>query len=170
MANFNAQQKLKQATYTFIVSQLLTKKEREKIDSIFRAMDTNCDGKLSKSEIQAGYKEHFGRDLGDEEVDTIFSRVDSDLSGAIDYSEFVVATMNEKNFLSKKRLKAAFRTFDKDGNGLISPEEIKQILGFGQADGLDEKTVNKIIQQVDANGDGQISYEEFATMMLENLM
>jgi len=46
--------------------------------------------------------------------------------------------------------------FDKDGGGSISPDEIKQILSFGQ--NLDEKVINDIIKQVDANGDGEISY------------
>jgi Ca2+-binding EF-hand superfamily protein len=46
---------------------------------------------------------------------------------------------------------------------LISAEEIKEVLGFGKT--LSEEAVNEIIKQVDENGDGQISFEEFATMM-----
>lgn len=57
--------------------------------------------------------------------------------------------------------------FDKDGGGSISIDEIKQVLSFGQ--NLDEEVVNQIIKQVDANGDGEISYEEFAEMMLKNI-
>ena len=37
------------------------------------------------------------------------------------------------------------------------------MLGFGKS--LSEEAVNEIIKQVDANGDGQISFEEFSTMM-----
>jgi len=36
-------------------------------------------------------------------------------------------------------------------------------LSFGKA--LSETAVDEIIKQVDANGDGQISFEEFAQMM-----
>lgn len=53
--------------------------------------------------------------------------------------------------------------FDKDGSGYISAPEIKEILSFGKA--LSEEAVNEIVKQVDANGDGQISFEEFAQMM-----
>jgi len=126
-------------------------------------MDVNGDGKLSKDEIQNGYLQYFGRSLNDQEVDDMFSKVDADNSGAIDYSEFVVATMNEKNLLSNNKLQTAFKMFDKDGGGSISTDEIKQVLSFGQ--NLDEKVVNDIIKQVDANGDGEISFEEFAEMM-----
>ena len=43
------------------------------IDKVFRAMDVNGDGKLSKAEIKSGYKEFFGRNLSDEEVDEMIS-------------------------------------------------------------------------------------------------
>ena len=139
LQNFNAQSKLKQATFAFIASQLLSKNEKEQIDKVFRAMDTNGDGKLSKEEIKNGYSEYFGRTLNDNEIDEMFDKVDSDKSGAIDYSEFVVATMNEKNLLSNNKLQTAFKMFDKDGGGSISTEEIKQVLSFGQ--NLDEEVV-----------------------------
>ena len=104
LGKFNATSKLKQATFAFIASQLLSKQERENIDKVFRAMDTNGDGKLDKAEIKAGYAEFFGKTISDEEVDEMFAKVDVDDSGAIDYSEFVVASMNEKNLLSNNKL------------------------------------------------------------------
>ena len=130
-------------------------------------MDINGDGKLQKDEIKQGYAEFFGRNLTDEEVDDMFNKVDADGSGEIEYSEFVIATMNEKNLLSNNKLQTAFKMFDKDGGGTISIDEIKQVLSFGQ--NLDEEVVNQIIKQVDANGDGEISYDEFANMMLQNI-
>ena len=167
LQNFNASSKLKQATYAFIASQLLSKQEKEQIDKVFRAMDLNGDGKLQKDEIKQGYAEYFGRQLTDQEIDEMFEKVDADGSGEIEYSEFVVATLNEKNLLSNNKLQTAFKMFDKDGGGSISIEEIKQVLSFGQT--LDEDMVAQIIKQVDANGDGEISYDEFAQMMLQNI-
>jgi calcium-dependent protein kinase len=125
LKSFNADSKLKQATFAFIASQLLSKNEKESIDKVFRAMDVNGDGKLSKEEIKNGYAEYFGKSLSDEEIDEMFDKVDADGSGAIDYSEFVVATMNEKNLLSNNKLQTAFKMFDKDGGGSISTDEIK---------------------------------------------
>ena len=97
----------------------------------------------------------------------MFAKVDIDNSGSIDYSEFIVATMNEKNLLSNNKLQTAFKMFDKDGGGSISIDEIKQVLSFGKS--LDEKVVEEIIKQVDDNGDGEISFDEFAQMMLKNI-
>jgi len=88
-------------------------------------MDINGDGKLDKSEIQKGYKEYYDKDLSDEEIDELFSKVDADGSGEIEYSEFVIATMNERELLSNNKLQTAFKMFDKDGGGTISTEEVK---------------------------------------------
>ena len=101
--------------------------------------------------------------MTDEEIERMFRSVDSDNSGFIDYSEFVVAAMNEKQLTSNDKLQAAFNMFDKDGSGVISSDEIKDVLGFGG--NLDTKQIDAIIKQVDDNGDGEISFEEFINMM-----
>ena len=98
--------------------------------------------------------------IDDDEIDKIFSAIDTDGSGAIDYSEFLMATMNEQQLLSKEKLKAAFKMFDKDNSGTISREEIKEALG-----NVGEEVAEKIISEVDDNDDGEISFEEFEKMM-----
>lgn len=71
--------------------------------------------------------------------------------------------MNEKTLLTNDKLEAAFKMFDKDGSGKISTDEIKQVLSFGKH--LDDQAITEIIKQVDENGDGEISFEEFSHMM-----
>jgi len=61
--------------------------------------------------------------------------------------------MNEKTLLTNEKLQAAFKMFDKDGSGMISAQEIKEVLSFGKT--LSEEAVNEIIKQVDENGDGE---------------
>lgn len=160
LKNFRAEQKLKQATLAYIVSQCLTKEETDKMEEIFAAMDKNNDGMLSKQEIKEGYEEHFGVPIDDEELDKIFDAIDTDGSGAIDYSEFLMATMNEQQLMSKEKLKQAFKMFDKDGSGTISKEEIKEALG-----NLDEETADKLMSEADEDDDGEITFEEFEKMM-----
>lgn len=160
LKNFRAEQKLKQATLAYIVSQCLTKEETDKMEEIFASMDKNNDGMLSKQEISEGYEEHFGMPIDDDELDKIFAAIDTDGSGAIDYSEFLMATMNEQQLMSKEKLKQAFKMFDKDGSGTISKEEIKEALG-----NLDEAMADKMIGEVDEDNDGEISFEEFEKMM-----
>jgi len=165
MKGFRVDQTLKQATYAFIASQLLSKQERDNLAKVFRAFDKNGDGKLSMQEVKEGYLEHYGKIMSDEEVENMFNAVDTDKSGFIDYSEFVVAAMNERQLTSNDKLQAAFKMFDKDGSGIISADEIKEVLQFGGSNTLSAQAVDTIIKQVDENGDGQISFEEFVAMM-----
>lgn len=53
-----------------------------------------------------------------------------------------------------------------DGNGTIDASELKEILG-GQLQDMDEDVWDDIIREVDTNGDGVISLEEFTEMMLK---
>jgi len=103
--------------------------------------------------------------MSDEEVEKMFEAVDTDKSGFIDYSEFVVAAMNENQLTTNEKLQAAFKMFDKDGSGIISPEEIKEVLSFGGTNTLSKGAIDAIVKQVDENGDGEISFEEFVDMM-----
>lgn len=163
LSKFRAEEKIKQATIAYIASQLLSKKEKESLSSVFKAFDENGDGMLSKEEIKNGYEKVFGYSINEEQINSMFKAVDLDGSGYLDYSEFVVATMNEKNLFSEKKLKAAFKMFDKDDSGLISKDEVKESLLRIQKFSDDE--LEEIIGQVDENGDGEISFEEFKIIM-----
>ena len=115
-------------------------------------MDVNGDGKLSKQEIWDGYEEHFNKVLDEDQLEQLFASVDIDNSCYIDYSEFIMATMNEKKNMSEEKLVSAFKIFDTDNSGTISPDEIKSVLGT--AGNLSDEAVQSIIKQVDENGDG----------------
>ena len=110
----------------------------------------------------------MGEIAAEQEVDKIMAIADADGSGEIDYSEFVVATINKRKLLSDEKLTSAFKLFDKDGSGSISADEIKEVLGVGK--NIDEKIWNEIILEVDGNGDGEISFDEFKTMMQKLLI
>ena len=144
---------------------MLNKGERDGLAKVFKAFDKNGDGKLSMQEVKEGYLEHYGKVMSDEEVEDMFNKVDTDKSGFIDYSEFVVAAMNENQLTSNEKLQAAFKMFDKDGSGSISADEIREVLSFGGTNPLSKEAIDAIIKQVDENGDGDISYEEFVDMM-----
>ena len=98
-------------------------------------LDVNNDGKLTKKELIIGYSRifpHVGESEVEDEVNKLFIKADSDGSGAIDYSEWQIATINKYAILQDQKLKSAFELFDKDKNGTISAPEIKAVLGVGK--------------------------------------
>jgi calcium-dependent protein kinase len=107
---------------------MLSKKEKESLGIIFKLLDSNGDGKLSKDEVKLGYEKHFDSSLTDEQIEEMFKNVDMDQSGFIDFSEFIVGCTSEKNIFNDKKIRAAFRMFDKDDSGQISRQEIKMAL------------------------------------------
>ena len=93
----------------------------------------------------------------------MFEKIDLDGNVTIDYTEFVMATINEKNLVTNERLLQAFKMFDKDNSGALSYEEIKEVLCFDSQ--VDESMVQRIIEEVDENGNGEIEFDEFCNMM-----
>ena len=54
--------------------------------------------------------------------------------------------------------------FDVDHSGTITIDEIKKILGTGAAN-IDDAEWERILDEVDEDGNGEISFEEFKLMM-----
>jgi calcium-dependent protein kinase len=169
LQNFRAKQKLKKATLNFISSQLTTKEEREEMTQLFRSLDTDQNGTLSKEELKQGFSKLFGNTIEDidSEVNRIMNEVDINKSGEIDYSEFISATINRQQLLSKNRLETAFKTFDLDNSGAIDAEELKLVLG--KYHNYDDSFWHELIKECDLNGDGVIDLNEFTRMMLNSV-
>ena len=54
------------------------------------------------------------------------SKVDSDDTGVINYTEFLSATLDLRTALNNERLWQAFKHFDTSGDGKISKEDLSQ--------------------------------------------
>ena len=80
-------------------------------------------------------------------------------SGSIEFGEFVTLMCNRmKNCNSEEELKEAFKLFDKDGNGVISAEELRHVMTtLGEK--LTDEEVDEMIREADADGNGEINYE-----------
>jgi len=168
LQTFSSKQKLHQASVAFIVHQMSNTKMVQKLTEIFKELDESGEGLLSMEELKKGYKKFFTDSLTDSEFDEIMKTIDQDKSGQISIEEFLRATVNYENLVTEKNLKYAFDYFDKDHSGFLSPDEIREVLGLNDENEETKKLVNDIIKDVDINGDGQISYEEFKTMMKRN--
>merc|ERR1711869_98550 len=126
----------------------------------FMSLDANGDGKLTINEMKEGIKKAGLKEIPPD-LQQIMQDVDADGSGVIDYTEFLAATLDKKLYLQEDVCWSAFRLFDKNGDGQISMDELKQVLNEGGNDIADAigKDLQAIINEVDANGDGQIDFQ-----------
>jgi Ca2+-binding EF-hand superfamily protein len=128
---------------------LLPEQKLTAIVEAFTQLDSNQDSKID-------IDEYLNFALAEEKIrlTRTFEALDTDKDGSIEFEEFVVATEPTFQILKK------FRELDLDRNGLLSIEEAINI-----ADQLvlpvSSGQIQVIINEVDRDGDGQITYYEY---------
>jgi len=165
LKNFRNAERLKKITLTYIASQL-SENEILEINKVFMKLDKNNDGVLTFEEMAEGLGEINEKSA--KEIESIMHSIDTDKNGFINYNEFIAATMERNMYLKEEKLWGAFRMFDKDGNGKISAQELKECLGSDDNFKNDPKIYESMIKEADLNGDGEIDYNEFIKMMTAN--
>ena len=142
---------------------------------LFNKIDKNGDGKISREELFDGLQQ-YKKDLSNEElreqVNTIFNNIDTDHNNYIEYEEFVRAAIDKDHFLQVNFLQFAFNYFDKDNDGGITYEEVKNKFLLNDKNKNSFKAQEQLKQafnEIDINGDGKLSFEEFGKMM-ENII
>ena len=142
-------------------------------NKLFNIIDTNSNGQINENELKTSLKKLLKNETDemDNIIHNIFSNVDGDKNGYIEYEEFVRGCIDKGKFISDDVIKFSFNFFDKDKNGEITCEEIKEILlrNVDKKNKCYEDCIKKIIKQVDVNNDGNVSFSEFKDMM-KNLL
>ncbi|OWM73544.1 calcium-dependent protein kinase 34-like [Punica granatum] len=161
LKQFRAMNKFKKVALR-VIAGCLSEEEIRGLKEMFKGMDIDNSGTITLEELKQGLSKQ-GTKLSEYEVKQLMEAADADGNGAIDYDEFITATMHMNRMDREEHLYTAFQYFDKDSSGYITTEELEQALReYGMQDGRD---INEIISEVDADNDGRINYEEFVAMM-----
>ncbi|KAH7426194.1 hypothetical protein KP509_11G089300, partial [Ceratopteris richardii] len=132
-----------------------------------------------RSILQGFYRDHDGRVDYDEFVELYMLTMSSDLDKDHSFSDSVEHEAEQLRSESgdgspldgcaseDSQLRDAFRVFDKDGNGFISPEELKTTLTqlglMSPCSSLSR--VRSLIRRFDMDGDRHVSFPEFQAIM-----
>ena len=104
-----------QAILTFIITNIIHHDDIKELENLFKKLDANQDGRLSKEELVEGYKQvytHLDDAAISNMVETIIQNTDFNYSGQIDYTEYLVAAINKDKLLTRDKLTKAFQSFD----------------------------------------------------------
>ena len=137
----------------------------DEVRNIFNKFDKNGDGKISVSELEQMLST-LGSKTTSDEVKQIMEHIDQNGDGYIDLKEFAEFHCNDAAAAAGKEdeIRDAFDLYDLDKDGLISPTELHVVLNkLGEKCSLID--CQRMISNVDADGDGKVNFEEFKKMM-----
>eukprot|EP00210_Caulerpa_lentillifera_P008598 g8202.t1 len=156
---FAALNRLKK-TALMVVGQNLEPDEIIGMKNLFQSIDTDSSGAITITELRDALSK-WGHKMSAEQAEAVMETADVDGNGLIDYNEFVAATMHLSKLEKEALLRKAFAKFDKDGNGRITEDELKQVLDeFNLSD-----SAQALLETADIDRDGTIDYQEFRLFM-----
>ena len=133
---------------------------------LFNLIDTDHDGKINENDLYEGLKIRIKKDNLENICHEIFTNIDLNNKTYVEYEEFVRGAVEKDKFLDDYVLKFAFRFFDKDGNVEVDYREIEETFKQNIVDKNKlHECLKKIIDEVDSDKNGKISYYEFCNAM-----
>ncbi|CAN1183449.1 Calcium-dependent protein kinase 20 [Linum perenne] len=162
LMQFSAMNKLKKRALR-VIAEHLSMEEAKGIKDGFQVMDASNNGKINIDELRIGL-EKLGHKLSESDIQILMKAGDVDGDGYLDYGEFVTMAVHLRKIGNDDHLRKAFEFFDENKSGYIEIEELKEALE-DEMGSNSEEVISAIIQDVDTDMDGKISFEEFAAMM-----
>jgi calcium-dependent protein kinase len=168
LLHFKNINKIQELVIAFLVHNSPSTPETLTILKIFRHFNTSGNCKLLKEELIEGLYKYKKRKEVDSMIEELFSIVDINKNGYIEYEEFLTAGIDKSKLLTKENLKYAFQFIDKENSHGIDGKKIINAF-HARVNKVLEAVFNNIIIKVDEDGDGIINFEEFQRLCLTNI-
>ncbi|XP_073843085.1 ecdysone-induced protein 63F 1 isoform X2 [Musca autumnalis] len=162
-----------------------TEVELSDLRTAFDLLDRNRDGRVTANELQFMLK-NLGINVRDEIINDLIREASHSGNGLINEAEFlqwvgrIQALRDEQHQQQQQEenaskpdelddvtqdLIAAFRVFDRDGNGFITRDELQTAMEM-IGEPLTETQLTQLLAIADLDQDGRIDYEEFTKLLL----
>ena len=164
--NYSFNSKIQQLVIAFLVHNLPSNESSSNILKLFRYFNKSGNCKLTKEELMNGLYDYRDKNEVNKVVDHLFSLLDGDNNGYIEFDEFLRACINKKIILTNTYLKYAFKFLDKEKTGTLNTQKIIKAFVL-KSNKLLEAVFNNTLNSVDHDGDGIINFEEFKELMLK---
>jgi len=144
----------------------LSNRELAEYKEIFRFFDKDREGSITCAKL-GQVMQTLGWKPSEMELKELVGVIDQDGNGVITFNEFV--WFSEKDIHDddlENDIREAFRCFDKDGLGYITVANLTHILE-SLGDKLDTEETEEFMRIADEDGDGNVNYEEFVSIMFK---
>jgi len=133
----------------------------EQLIAVFKEMDTNNDGALSREEIKKflvdnGFDNAF--------IEEFIVTLDENADGKVTFDEYTQKLGGiPKGERGVSHWKKVFKHFDKDNSGFLEVSELPKILEEANLDSssFSAQDFKDWVAEMDVDGDGKINYNEF---------
>ena len=171
---YDTKNKLQTLCFSYFVHNYPNQDDIILINRVFSKFNTSNNGQLTEEELRKGlmkylFKGKKNKDAAEKEANSIFIKLDDNKNGYIECEEFIRAGIDKKLLKSKKVLRFTFDFLDKDRNGEISIEELKEVFrneGDYNDDEYDKNMI-ELVKSIDTDLNGRISFDEFYNMMIK---
>jgi Ca2+-binding EF-hand superfamily protein len=142
----------------------------EDLEALFVAYDDDDSGELDVDEVRELVGQ-LGTKLSDAEAKNLFRVMDADGSGSVDFKEFAMVILHQKQQSSgqidyRKLAEKMFAIFDQDGSGAVQQDEIlDQMKKMGK--NWDHEGIAFFLSQIDKDGSGEIDKNEFVDYIMK---
>ncbi|XP_071748088.1 uncharacterized protein [Lepeophtheirus salmonis] len=143
----------------------LTSEQVNEFKEVFKLFDKDEDGVLTFSELNIVMKS-LGQRPKEEELLKMVRDVSEDpIYDTIEFNEFLqMMSKQQKYGLDEESIKEAFKIFDKDNDGYISVDELRNIMqSLGEK--MAQPELDEMVQVADLDDDGLINYEDFVHVL-----
>jgi len=139
----------------------LTEEQIAEYKEAFSLFDKDGDGTITTKELGTVMRS-LGQNPTEAELQDMIE-VEADGNDTIEFPEFLTM-MARKDTDSEEEIREAFRVFDKGCKAFITAADLRHVMtNLGEK--LTDEEVDEMIREADIDGDGQVNYEEFVTMM-----
>merc|ERR1712004_446614 len=107
----------------------------------------------------------MGVEVNKSDMDNYAAEVDEEETGKFTFMMFCQVAAKFMIEDDEEQMKEAFRIYDKEGQGFITNEVLKEILREIDST-LTENDLDNIIEEVDEDGSGTMDFDEFQEMMM----
>lgn len=143
----------------------LTEEQVAELREAFSAHDRDGDGRITLEELRQAL-ERLDEEPMDEELKALMVKADADGNQTIDLAEFLAfMSRRVRQAGPEAELREAFDAFDRNRDGLVSIDELLQVMGM-LGEEMTREEAEASLRRADSDGDGQLSYEEFVAFMM----
>ncbi|KAG9259838.1 calcium-binding protein 2 [Astyanax mexicanus] len=147
----------------------LSQPELDELAEAFKEFDYDQDGYLNYKDL-AECMRTMGYMPTEMELLEIIQQIKMRLGGLMDFDDFCELMgprmmMETAHMLGIKELKSSFKQFDTDGDGKITPDEMKEAVKTLLGEKLKKGELEEILKEMDLNGDGTVDFDEFVMML-----